>query len=82
MSVTINEGTSTDIYSVAKAVFTGILNIKEANELLYGNQRHPWDFKYGTYTLSDVVELLESLGLQINKKRINDHKFVIEGTRV
>ena len=70
-----------DIIEVARAIANRTIDIDQANILLYGNQKHSWDFYKAGFTALQLVEYLESKGLKITKKRIHDFHFIVEAVR-
>ncbi len=64
--------TGREAFIIAEAFVIGVIDINRYNQLVsHANM----------FTLDTVGGLLESLGLRITKKRIEDFEMVIEGTR-
>ena len=66
-----------DIREVARGVLAGNLSPNDYNELLYGKQEQPWQFKKSIYTLNQIAEVLANLGFKILSKRIQNLRAVI-----
>lgn len=70
-----------DLYDIVTATQSRALSIDEANTLLYGEQREPWQFRRCMLTVNKMADVLRSKGLQIIKKRVNAFLFVVEAQR-
>lgn len=64
--------TGPEAFVIAEAFVIGAIDINRYNQLV----KHA-----NMFTIDTVRGLLESLGLRITKKRIEDFEMVIEGTR-
>lgn len=72
---------TTDLMQVCRAIANYNLDIDTANTLLYGQQKEQWQFYRAGFTMSQLVDYLQSRGLKITKKRILDYKCVVEAIR-
>lgn len=70
----------TDLIESMKVLLSD-MNIEESNSRLFGNQKHIWDFKKGGYTCDIIAKCLQSLGLRIILKRIENCRFIVEAKR-
>ena len=64
----------TDLREVARAVLADRLSLEEANRLLFGEQREPWQFKKCVFTLSQLTETCQNKGYRILNQRLRDYK--------
>lgn len=60
-----------DLREVAKKFLANVINIEEANSLLHGEQKAEWQYYKSSYTLSVIVEVLETKGYRILLKQVN-----------
>lgn len=67
----------TDITLVAKAIVTQQLNLVDANNLIHGVNCE----KHTQISMSDLIDLLRSLGLVVTRKVIDGYGFFVEGVR-
>ncbi len=66
-----------DLREVSRSVLNGNISIMDANELLFGKQERPWQFKKSVFTLSQLVEVLGNLGYRIIAQRVQNYRAVI-----
>ena len=71
----------TDLFEVSKAFAQYRLDITEANKLIHGEQSKPYLVKRTNFTTLGLADYLSSLGLKLQKKRINDFHLTVEATR-
>jgi predicted SAM-dependent methyltransferase len=72
-----------DLDEICKSLYNKRINLVEANILIFGNQKHPWEFRKSGLTSILLVKVLKNYGLNIIKKRINliNYHYVIEAER-
>jgi hypothetical protein len=66
-----------DFKEVAKAVLSDSITVDEANRLIHGEQREPWEIRKASYTLGLLCAVLGNKGYKLLTKRIHDHRAVI-----
>jgi|TARA_R110002020_G_scaffold248502_1_gene462526 hypothetical protein len=71
----------TDLFEVSKAFSQYRLDITEANKLIHGEQYKPYLIKRVNFTALGLADYLESLGLKLQKKRVNNYRITIEAIR-
>ncbi len=71
-----------DMREVSRAFVSQKLSLEDANLLFYGAQRAPWQYRKSTLTLQKVIDLLESKGLKILQKRINEYSYMVKAERL
>lgn len=71
-----------DFREVSRKYINSMIDVDEANLLLYGQQDEKWKCKKTSFTISQMVNFLQSKGLKITKKRIEDNRFIVEVIRV
>lgn len=70
-----------DLLEVSRHLQHRILSVDDANTLLFGTQKEPWQFKRGAYNLATLVETLQEHGFQILSKRVNDFRAYVTARR-
>lgn len=70
-----------DIREIARAVLNRTIDLNVANELLYGSQQAPGGERRNVLTMDQLVAVLESKGLKVLRKRIQDHRCVVVAQR-
>jgi hypothetical protein len=71
-----------DHSEVARAIGHGRLSLAETNELLHGKQERDWDTRKASYTLDDLVVVLNNKGYKILTKRVRSLRAYITAQRV
>lgn len=71
----------TDCYELSRNYVLGNLNTLEFNSAMFGNQESPWSMKQSSMSLKDLVDLMESVGLHVMKKRVYGVQMVVEAKR-
>lgn len=71
-----------DITNVFLAYQKGELDINQFNKLIYGNQRHIFDFKKSGLDMYIVSETLKNKGLKIVEKSFNNFNFLVKAQRI
>lgn len=67
----------TDAGELSREFFLGNIPVQDLNKIVYGENARKSSLNYTV----GIVELLESFGLVVDKKRINGTKFIIEAKR-
>ena len=62
---------SIDVCEVAFALNDAKISETDANLLLHGHQREPWEHKHANYSLQTISSALEGRGLKIVRKSLN-----------
>lgn len=70
-----------DLLEVSRALVAYRLPLEEANKLLHGEQREPWEFRKDSYSLAQLVGFLKDRGLTIQKKRVENFRAIVVATR-
>ena len=70
-----------DLFEVSKAFVQYRLDITQANQLIHGEQSKPYLVKRVNFTSMGLVDYLSTLGLKIQKKRVNNFHMTIEAIR-
>ena len=73
--------TSIDAHEVARSFYRKEIDVQTFNKAIHGNFTQPWDVRLSQTTLEELSSFLESVGLQVTKKRINGIKLVVEAER-
>ncbi|SVC80422.1 uncharacterized protein METZ01_LOCUS333276 [marine metagenome] len=71
----------TDLFEVSKSFTQYRLGITETNQLIHGEQSKPYLIKRVNFTAMGLIDYLDSLGLNLQKKRVNNFHMTIEATR-
>lgn len=66
-----------DLREVSRAILAGSISLVDANELLFGKQEKDWQFKKSAFTLSQLAEVLETLGYKVLAKRVQNFRAVV-----
>lgn len=72
----------TDIDLVAKAIIEGKIDRVSLDCLIYGEQKHNWQFKKCALSCEKLCDWLENKGYKIIHKRFNKFNFVITCERI
>lgn len=70
-----------DLFEVSKAFAQYRLDITQANQLIHGEQSKPYLVKRVNFSTIGLVDYLTSLGLKIQKKRVNNFYMIVEAIR-
>jgi hypothetical protein len=70
-----------DIRDVSKAIIYQQLSLTDANFLLYGAQRAPWEYKKATLTLQHLINALQGQGMEIIKKHSENFTYHVTARR-
>ena len=71
----------TDLFEVSKSFAQYRIDITRANKLIHGEQSKPYLIKRTNFTVLGLSDYLSSLGLKLQKKRVNDFIMTVEATR-
>lgn len=71
----------TDATEAAKSYLSGRLDTVAFNDLVFGSSQNAWGQKSGLMTLIELAQILEDLGLNITKKRIDETSMFVKGVR-
>lgn len=66
---------------VAKAILNKSIDIDAANILMYGEQNHPWQRKYGITDIQRLSDVLTGLGLKVISKQLDGFKMTVIAER-
>lgn len=70
-----------EIVEIAKGIANHTMNIDEINICLYGPNEEE-GIKKTCFTVQQIVDYLQSKGLKITRKRIEDYKCIVEAERL
>lgn len=70
-----------DLREVAHAILHHQINLTEANILLYGAQRAPWDYRKATLTIQHVIQALKEQGMKLERKQIVQYHYFVTAKR-
>lgn len=70
-----------DAHEICKQFLQGDIELPEFNKKIHGDFSEPWDVKMSHFTMESMSELLQSLDLNISKKRIRNTNFIVEAVR-
>ena len=70
-----------DARELCRKFVEGSINIINFNEEIHGSFEETWDVKMSHFTMESMSELLESLGLQVVKKRLDNYNYLVEAIR-
>lgn len=70
-----------DGFEVAKKYARQEINTIEYNSLLYGPQKTAWGYFLGSMALHEVTQILQELGLHIEKREVVQGRFIVVGVR-
>lgn len=70
-----------DTVAVSRALIRGELSLPDAGVLLYGEQKQTHQLYKSEWSLSVLVELLKSAGLEIIKQRVQNYRAVVVARR-
>jgi len=65
-------------YLVSKRLINRAISISDYNEIMFGLQRFPWEYKKAVVDINNTDRYLKGKGLQVISKEIyDDYKYVI-----
>lgn len=70
-----------DIREVAKGLVGQELDLQAANNLLYGFQESPWEYRKATLTLQKLIQVFQSRGFVILQKRLEKYYYEVKAQR-
>ena len=70
-----------DAYEIAKSFYRREIDLDFFNEAVNGSFDEPWDVKMSSFTINELIDILEENNFQITKKRLNGFKFTLEAIR-
>lgn len=70
-----------DLREVAKAFLDQELTLQDTNQLLYGSQKAPCEYRKATLTLQKMIEVLQFKGFKIIQKRIVNYYYHVKAER-
>lgn len=70
-----------DARELCRKFIEGSIDIINFNEELHGSFQETWDVKMSHFTMETMSELLESLGLKVTKKRLENYNYLVEAIR-
>lgn len=70
-----------DAYEIAKSFYRREIDLDFFNEAVHGSFDEPWDVKMSSFTINELIDILEENNFQITKKRLNGFKFTLEAIR-
>lgn len=70
-----------DLFEVCRAVHLRTVSVEDANKLLHGEQREPWQFRKANYSLNHLTELIKAKGLRIITKKLVAFEAVVTAER-
>ena len=68
-----------DLWQISKALYYKIINTKQANEAIHGNEKK---LRHNQLTMEELTSILEKQDLKILKKRINSLDMSVEAQRL
>lgn len=72
---------ATDLMEVAKAFAARMIGLDQANRLLHGQQGEAWQYKQSAHTVGSLASAMASLGLRVEKKRVNEMRAIVVARR-
>ena len=70
-----------DLMEVCKSLSSYNIDVSHANALLHGEQEPQYLIRKSSFTTLGISSYLKDMGFKIIKKRIQDYKCIVEGTR-
>ena len=70
-----------DSYEVAKSFYKRDVDIDFFNKAIHGNFEKPWDVKLSSFTIDELISILQENNFQIAKKRLYGARFTVEAIR-
>lgn len=71
----------TDLNEVARCLQHRIMHSDEANAILYGQQKQPWQFKKCAFTLAILAQTFTEHGFKVLASRIHNYRGIVTGQR-
>jgi hypothetical protein len=70
-----------DIREVAKSLMSQQITAGEADVLLHGAQRAPWEYRKSSSTLQAMISALQGYGFRIERKFVRDYHYYVTARR-
>ena len=70
-----------DSYEVAKSFYKRDVDIDFFNKAIHGNFEKPWDVKLSSFTIDELISILQENNFQIAKNRLYGARFTVEAIR-
>lgn len=70
-------------YLLSKRLVTRAISIADYNEIMFGMQRFPWEYKKAVVDIVNTDRYLKGKGLQVVSKEIyDDYKYIITAKKI
>lgn len=66
-----------DLREVSRDLLANTIDIADVNELLYGRQTKPWQFKKCVFTMPVLVGMLQARGYKILTKKSSGYRAIV-----
>lgn len=66
-----------DYKEVARGILANTLSADDVNELLHGTQDPAWKGHRSSFTLSDLVQVLQNRGFRVLSKRVQSYRAIL-----